>query len=90
VSLANNRPLKVTALEVEKSKDQVAIVNPQNRLKSGMIASLTISGQQLERPLTAIPLTAVIRNRQETPLFAKSIERHALRDKILLVDARTQ
>jgi RND family efflux transporter MFP subunit len=41
---------------------EVTIPNSHDRLKSGMIASLSLNGTQLKQTLLAIPLSAVIRN----------------------------
>jgi len=41
---------------------EVTIPNPNNTLKSGMIASLAVGGEELARPVLAVPLAAVIRN----------------------------
>jgi RND family efflux transporter MFP subunit len=41
---------------------EVTIPNAHDRLKSGMIASLSLNGTQLKQTLLAIPLSAVIRN----------------------------
>lgn len=46
---------------------EVSLQNPRDQLKSGMIASLVVQGQQLSQAVTAIPLAAVVRdpNRQD-------------------------
>src|ERR1700733_7451619 len=41
---------------------EVTIPNPHDRLKSGMIASLVLNGEQLPQSVLAIPLAAVIRD----------------------------
>jgi RND family efflux transporter MFP subunit len=41
---------------------EVTIQNPKNALKSGMIASLTVGGGDLTKPVLAVPLASVIRN----------------------------
>lgn len=43
---------------------EIMIPNPRDTLKSGMIASLSLGGKKLPRPVAAIPLTAVIRDPQ--------------------------
>lgn len=45
---------------------EVMIPNPHDALKSGMIASLSLGGKKLPRPVLAIPLTAVIRDPQSS------------------------
>jgi RND family efflux transporter MFP subunit len=49
---------------------EVTINNPQNRLKSGMIASLSIAGQQPAPRVTVVPLTAIIRSPSDGKSFA--------------------
>ena len=41
---------------------EVTIQNPNNALKSGMIASLAVGGEELSQPVLAVPLASVIRN----------------------------
>ena len=41
---------------------EVTIQNPNNALKSGMIASLAIGDEELAKPMLAVPLASVIRN----------------------------
>src|SRR5262249_24102042 len=41
---------------------EVTIQNPNNALKSGMIASLAVGGEQLANAMPAVPLASVIRN----------------------------
>lgn len=41
---------------------EVTIQNPNNALKSGMIASLPVGGDELTKPVLAVPLASVIRN----------------------------
>jgi RND family efflux transporter MFP subunit len=41
---------------------EVTIQNPHNSLKSGMIASLAVGGEELANPVLAVPLSSVIRN----------------------------
>ena len=41
---------------------EVTIQNPKNALKSGMIASLAVGGENLAKPVLAVPLASVIRN----------------------------
>ncbi len=43
---------------------EIMISNPHDLLKSGMIASLSLGGTKLSRPVPVIPLTAVIRDPQ--------------------------
>jgi multidrug efflux system membrane fusion protein len=38
------------------------MANPRDELKSGMIASLSLNGDRLQRPALAIPLSAIIRD----------------------------
>jgi RND family efflux transporter MFP subunit len=49
---------------------EVTIPNPQNLLKSGMIASLSIPGQEFARSVTAVPLEAVVRAPDQPQGFA--------------------
>jgi RND family efflux transporter MFP subunit len=49
---------------------EVSIQNQTNLLKSGMIATLSIPGQQMARALTAIPIGSVIRDAQRQDGFA--------------------
>jgi RND family efflux transporter MFP subunit len=49
---------------------EVSIQNQTNLLKSGMIATLLIPGQQLARAVTAIPIGSVIRDAQREDGFA--------------------
>jgi RND family efflux transporter MFP subunit len=49
---------------------EVTIPNPQDKLKSGMIASLALGGGQLSREVVAIPLEAVVRDTQQPNAFA--------------------
>jgi multidrug efflux system membrane fusion protein len=49
---------------------EVSIPNPRNELKSGMIASLTLDGQQLPQAVLAVPLSAVIRDPGRQSAFA--------------------
>jgi RND family efflux transporter MFP subunit len=41
---------------------EVTMANPRDELKSGMIASLSLDGNRLQRPALAIPLSAIIRD----------------------------
>lgn len=41
---------------------EVTIQNPNNALKSGMIASLAVGGEELAYPVLAVPLASVIRD----------------------------
>jgi RND family efflux transporter MFP subunit len=49
---------------------EVTIPNPRNQLKSGMIASLALGGEVLPTSVLAVPLSAVIRDPQNTEGFA--------------------
>jgi multidrug efflux system membrane fusion protein len=49
---------------------EVTIANPKDQLKSGMIASLTLSGEQLPESVLAVPLAAVIRDPDRADSFA--------------------
>jgi multidrug efflux system membrane fusion protein len=49
---------------------EVAIPNPRNELKSGMIASLTLDGEKLQQAVLAVPLSAVIRDPGRPNAFA--------------------
>jgi RND family efflux transporter MFP subunit len=49
---------------------EVTIPNPKDQLKSGMIASLNISGENLPSTVLAVPLSAVIRDPQKPEEFA--------------------
>jgi RND family efflux transporter MFP subunit len=51
----------------------VSLQNQNNRLKSGMIATLSMPGQQLARAVTAIPIGSVIRDAQRQDGFAVMI-----------------
>jgi RND family efflux transporter MFP subunit len=48
----------------------IMIQNPANQLKSGMIASLMLGGEELAHPIIAVPLDAVIRDPSEHNAFA--------------------
>jgi multidrug efflux system membrane fusion protein len=48
----------------------VTIPNPKDRLKSGMIASLALNGEQLPQSVLAVPLSAVIRDPARANSFA--------------------
>jgi len=52
---------------------EVAIQNPQNRLRSGMIATLALGAEEFSKPLTVVPLEAVVRNPRQTDGFAVMI-----------------
>jgi RND family efflux transporter MFP subunit len=52
---------------------EVAIPNTHDRLKSGMIASLSLNGTQIKQSLLAIPLSAVIRDPSRANGFAVMI-----------------
>jgi RND family efflux transporter MFP subunit len=49
---------------------EVSIPNGDNRLKAGMIASITISPGEVNKRLTAVPLTAVVRSLNDPNGFA--------------------
>jgi len=49
---------------------EITIPNRRNALKSGMIASLSLEGQQLPQSAVVVPLAAVIRNPGHTDSFA--------------------
>jgi RND family efflux transporter MFP subunit len=48
----------------------IMIQNPRNQLKSGMIASLVLAGEQMAHPIIAVPLEAVIRDPSGHDAFA--------------------
>src|ERR1700735_97867 len=52
---------------------EVTILNPRDRLKSGMIASLALDGSQLPQSVLAVPLAAVIRDPERASGFAVMI-----------------
>jgi RND family efflux transporter MFP subunit len=52
---------------------EVTIQNPKNQLKSGMIASLTLNGDQLPGSVLAVPMSAVIRDPNRANAFAVMI-----------------
>ena len=49
---------------------EVSIANPEDELKSGMIASLSLEGSPLPRSVMAVPLSAVIHDPQRANGFA--------------------
>ncbi|HTF65016.1 MAG TPA: efflux RND transporter periplasmic adaptor subunit [Edaphobacter sp.] len=49
---------------------EVSIDNPKNELKSGMIASLILQGSLLPHSVTAVPVSAVVRDPQHPGGFA--------------------
>ncbi len=49
---------------------EVTIANPKGQLKSGMIATLTLNGEQLPESVLAVPLAAVIRDPGRADNFA--------------------
>jgi RND family efflux transporter MFP subunit len=49
---------------------EVTIPNADNRLKPGMIATLTLGAGRLEQPTTVVPLSAVVRSSQHADGFA--------------------
>jgi RND family efflux transporter MFP subunit len=52
---------------------EVAIQNPRNELKSGMIATLSLGGQDFTQPVTVVPLEAVVRDPRQQEGFAVMI-----------------
>ena len=52
---------------------EVAIQNPRNELKSGMIATLSLGGEELSQPVTVVPLEAVVRDPHQAGAFAVMI-----------------
>jgi len=52
---------------------EVAIRNPRNELKSGMIATLPLGGEELSQPVTVVPLEAVVRDPRQADAFAVMI-----------------
>jgi RND family efflux transporter MFP subunit len=52
---------------------EVAIQNPKNKLKSGMIANLALGGQNFPHPVTVVPLEAVVRDPHQQESFAVMI-----------------
>jgi multidrug efflux system membrane fusion protein len=49
---------------------EVTIANPKDQLKSGMIASLALNGEQLPESVLAVPLSAVVRDPAHADSFA--------------------
>jgi RND family efflux transporter MFP subunit len=49
---------------------EVTLPNPSNRLKSGMIASIAIGGQESRKPVLVVPLSAVVRSPNDAKSFA--------------------
>jgi RND family efflux transporter MFP subunit len=49
---------------------EVTLPNASNRLKSGMIASIAIGGQQSQKPVPVVPLSAVVRSPDDAKRFA--------------------
>lgn len=49
---------------------ELTVDNPKNFLKSGMIATLALDGAHLPQSVSAVPLSAVIRDPQKTDGFA--------------------
>lgn len=52
---------------------EVTIANPQDELKSGMIASLALNGERLPQSVLAVPLSAVVRDPRGASGFAVMI-----------------
>lgn len=69
----NGRVTNISASADPKSRVYsvlIMIQNPGDRLKSGMIASLMLGGQELAHPIIAVPLEAVIRDPSGHDTFA--------------------
>src|SRR5882757_3298585 len=49
---------------------EVTIANPKDQLKSGMIASLALNGEQLPESVLAVPLSAAVRDPAKADSFA--------------------
>ncbi len=49
---------------------EVSILNPKNQLKSGMIASLTLNGEQIPHSVLAVPMSSMIRDPNRANAFA--------------------
>jgi multidrug efflux system membrane fusion protein len=49
---------------------EMSILNPNNALKSGMIATLSIPGHDMTRAVTAIPISSVVRDPERQQGFA--------------------
>ena len=49
---------------------EVTILNPKNQLKSGMIASLTLNGEEIPHSVLAVPMSAMIRDPSRANAFA--------------------
>jgi RND family efflux transporter MFP subunit len=49
---------------------EVAIQNPRNQLKSGMIATLGLGGEDFAQPVNVVPLDAVVRDPRQPDAFA--------------------
>jgi multidrug efflux system membrane fusion protein len=49
---------------------EVAIDNARNRLKSGMIATLSLGNEDLSKPVTVVPLEAVVRDPRQSDAYA--------------------
>jgi len=49
---------------------EVSIPNSDNRLKSGMIATLALANEQLQQPAMVVPLSAVVRSTKSSGGFA--------------------
>ena len=49
---------------------EITVSNPENQLKAGMIASLSLGGEMLNRTRLGVPLSAVIRDPQKPDAFA--------------------
>ena len=49
---------------------EVTIPNPQNRLKSGMVASLQVAATTPTTQVTVVPLTAIVRSKEDANSYA--------------------
>jgi multidrug efflux system membrane fusion protein len=49
---------------------EVAIDNSRNQLKSGMIATLSLGSDDLSKPVTVVPLEAVVRDPRQSDAYA--------------------
>jgi multidrug efflux system membrane fusion protein len=49
---------------------EVAIDNSRNQLKSGMIATLSLGSEDLSKPVTVVPLEAVVRDPRQSDAYA--------------------
>lgn len=49
---------------------EITVPNPRNQLKTGMIATVTVAGPKLSRPVLVVPLAAVVRSPEDPDKFA--------------------